>query len=127
MAFDNAVQAMYHNKVTPDAGGHYWEAPQVIHHREKCTGTPVIKVYPYRMSFKIKEARQDNTLVHCRVQLVVQPISRSVPTHSRVIDLFNIQSSQESHDNHDPPPSSSSSSSQEQQDGMLHRKICPML
>ena len=108
MAFDNAVQAMYHNKVTPDAGGQYWGAPQVINLREKCTGTPVINVYPYRTNFKIEGYRQYNTLVHCRVQLVVQRISRSAPTHSRVIDLFDIQSSQESHDcddrAHPPPP-----------------------
>ena len=108
MAFDNAVQAMYHDKVTPDAGGQYWGAPQVIHLREKCTGTPVINVYPYRTTFKIDKARQYNTLAHCRVQLAVQRISRSAPTHSRVIDLFDIQSSQESHDRdnrgHPPPP-----------------------
>ena len=58
MAFDNAVQAMYRDKVTPDAGGQYWGAPQVIHLREKCTGTPVINVYPYCTTFKIEGARQ---------------------------------------------------------------------
>jgi hypothetical protein len=68
-AFDNAVQAMYRNKVTPDAGGQYWGAPQVINLHEKCTGTPMINVYPYRMNFKIEGTRQYNTLVHCRVQL----------------------------------------------------------
>ncbi len=51
----------------------------------------MIKVYPYRTSFKIEGAHQYNTLAHCRVQLVVQHISRSAPTHSRVIDLFDIQ------------------------------------
>jgi hypothetical protein len=104
MTFGNAVQAMYHDKMTPDTGGQYWGAPQVIHLREKCTGTPVIHVYPYRTSFKIEGARQYNTLAHCRMQLAVQRISRSAPTHSRVIDLFGIQSSQESHDDHAPPP-----------------------
>jgi hypothetical protein len=105
MAFDNAVQAMYHNKVTPDAGAQYWGAPQVIHLHEKCMGTPVFNVYPYPTSFNIKGARQYNTLVHCRVQLVVQRISRSAPTHSWwVIDLFDIQSSQESRDDHALPP-----------------------
>ena len=77
MAFDNAVQAMYHDKVTPDAGGQYWG----------CTGTPVIHTYVYPISFKIEGARQYNTLAHCRVQLAVQRISRSALTHSRVIDL----------------------------------------
>ncbi len=62
MAFDNAVQAIYRNKVTPDTGGQYWGAPQVIHLCEKCMGTPVIHVYPYCTSFKIKGARQYNTL-----------------------------------------------------------------
>ena len=91
MAFDNAVQAMYRDKVTPDAGGQYWGAPQGIHLREKCTGTPVIHTYVYPTSFKIEGARQYNTLAHCRVQLAVQRISRSAPNHSRVINLFNIQ------------------------------------
>ncbi len=104
MAFDNAVQAMYHDKVTPDAGGQYWGAPQVINLREKCMGTPVINVYPYRTTFKIEGSCQYNTLAHCRVQLAVQRISRSAPTHSRVINLFDIQSSQESHDQAHPPP-----------------------
>ena len=108
MAFNNSVQAMYRDKVIPDAGGQYWGAPQVIQLREKCTGTPVIHTYPYRTSFKIEGNRQNNTLAHCRVQLAVQRISRSAPTHSRVIDLFDIQSSQESHDRdnrgHPPPP-----------------------
>ncbi len=47
MAFDNAVQAMYQDKVTPDAGGQYEGGPQVIHLCEKCTGTHVLNVYPY--------------------------------------------------------------------------------
>ena len=68
----------------------------------------MIHVYHYHTSFKIKGACQYNTLAHCRVQLAVQRISRSAPTHSRVIDLFDIQSSQESHDRddraHPPPP-----------------------
>jgi len=56
------------------------------------------------MTFKIEGARQYNTLAHCRVQLAVQRISRSAPTHSRNIDLFDIQSSQESNDQAHPPP-----------------------
>ena len=104
MAFDNAVQAMYHDKVSPDAGGQYWPPPQVIQLREKCTGTPMINVYPYHKNFKIKGYRQYNTLVHCRVQLAVQRISRSALTHSRVIDLFDIQSSQDSNGQAHPTP-----------------------
>jgi hypothetical protein len=109
MAFDNAVQAMYHDKVIPDAGGQYWGPPQVIQLCKKCTGTPVIHTYVYPTSFKIEGARQYNTLAHCWVQLAVQCISRLAPTHSRVINLFDIQSpSQESRDDHDdrgsPPP-----------------------
>jgi len=102
MAFDNAVQDMYRDKVTPDAGGQYWGAPQVIHLRKKCTGTPVIHTYVYPTSFKIEGSHQYNTLAHCRVQLAVQRISRSAPTHRQVINLFDIQSpSQESRDDRD--------------------------
>ncbi len=76
----------------------------MINLREKCTGTPVINVYPYRTTFKIEGSRQYNTLAHCRVQLAVQRISRLTPTQSQVIDLFDIQSSQESHDRGHPTP-----------------------
>ncbi len=105
MAFDNAVQAMYHDKVTPDAGGQYWGGPPSDPPSREVHGDP----RDQRVS--LPHNLQDRgsppvTLAHCRVQLAVQRISRSAPTHSRVIDLFDIQSSQESHDrdDRDPPP-----------------------
>ncbi len=71
---------------------------------KKCMETPMINIYPYRMTLKINGDHQYNTLVHCQVQLAIHLISRSAPMDSRVIDLFDIQSSQDSCNNHDLPP-----------------------
>ena len=67
-------------------------------------GDPVVNLFPYRTSKKINGSRQYNTIVHCRVQLVVQHIYVPTRTKSRVIDLFGIASSQESNDDPLPPP-----------------------
>ena len=104
IAYSNAVQAMHRDKVIPDATGMYWGAPQVIRLQEKCTGTPVVDLFPYRTSEKINGSRQYNTIVHCRVQLAVQRVYVQARTTSRVIDLFGIASSQESNDDPPPPP-----------------------
>ena len=95
---------MHKDKVISDATGMYWGATQVIHLREKCMGTPVVDLFPYRMSEKINGSPQYNTLVHCRVQLAVQSVYVPVHTKSRVINLFGIVSSQESNDDLPPPP-----------------------
>ena len=100
----DAVQAMYNEKKTPDAGGQYSAAPQVIRLREKCTGTPVERLYPYATPHKIHGYRQFNTLAHCRVQLAVQRYSTVMTTRYETINLFGIHSSQESHDDPPPPP-----------------------
>ena len=94
---------MRHNKVSHDAGGQYWGAPQVIRLREECTGTPTMSIYPYPTKNVIRGHRQYNTLAHCRVQLAKQRYSNVTKTHVKTIDLFGIQSSQES--SHDDPPS----------------------
>ena len=93
---------MHQSKVSPDAVGQYWGAPQVIRLTEKCTGTPLESIYHYRTPFKVEGHHQYNTLLHCRVQLAVQRYSNAAPTHSRVIDLFGIQSSQESCESYEP-------------------------
>jgi hypothetical protein len=104
VAYCDATQEMHRNKVSPDAGGQYWGAPQVIRLREKCTGTPTDAIYPYPTKTKVDGHRQYNTLAHCRVQLALKHYSNAAPTHYRTIDLFGIQSSQESHDDPDSPP-----------------------
>jgi hypothetical protein len=102
VAYSNVMQAMHQSKVSPDAVGQYWGAPQVIRLTEKCTGTPLESIYHYRTPFKVEGHHQYNTLLHCRVQLAVQRYSNAAPTHSRVIDLFGIQSSQESCESYEP-------------------------
>ena len=102
VAYSNVMQAMHQSKVSPDAAGQYWGAPQVIRLTEKCTGTPLESIYHYRTPFLIEGHRQFNTLLHCRVQQAVQSFSNAAPTHSKVIDLFGIQSSQESNESYEP-------------------------
>jgi len=104
IAYDDATQEMRHNKVSHDAGGQYWGAPQVIRLREECTGTPIESIYPYPTKVKIQGHRQYNTLAHCRVQLAKQRFNNQTKTQVRTIDLFGIQSSQSSHDDLPSPP-----------------------
>ncbi len=92
------------NRFTPNASGLYWGAPRVIRLSKKVTGLHLKLVHPYPTKVKIQGATQYNTLVHCRVMLVRQRIKASAPMHYRVINLFGLQSSQESNDNHQEPP-----------------------
>jgi hypothetical protein len=95
---------MHVNRLSPDASGLYWEAPQVIRLSKKVTGSHLESVHPYLTKVKILGATQYNTLSNCRVMLARQHIKASAPTHYRVIDLFRLQSSQESNDDHQEPP-----------------------
>jgi len=105
IAYDDATQEMRHDKVAHDVGGQYWGTPQVIRLREECTGTPTMSIYPYPTKNVIRGHRQYNTLAHCRVQLAKQRYSNVTKTHVKTIDLFGIQSSQESsHDDAPSPP-----------------------
>ena len=72
---------------------------------EKVTSSPIKSVYPYPTKVKIQGHTQYNTLAHCRVKLAKQRIEATTKTHVAVLDLFNLQSSQESHNNDDcwPP------------------------
>ena len=74
--------------------------------KEKVTGTPVFGHHPYPTKTKIKEQTQFNTLAHCRVKLAKQCIVATAKTHITVLNLFNLQSRQESHEDDDrgPPP-----------------------
>jgi hypothetical protein len=104
IAYDNMLQVMNVNRLSPDTSGLYLGAPQVIRLSKKVTGLHLELVHPYPTKVKILGATQYNTLVHCRVMLARQRIKASAPTHYRVINLFGLQSSQESNDNHQDPP-----------------------
>ncbi len=104
IAYDNVLQEMHLNRLTPNASGLYWGAPQVIRLSKKVIGLHLESVHPYPTKVKIQGATQYNTLAHCRVMLARQRIKASAPTHYRVIDLFGLQSSQESNDDHQEPP-----------------------
>jgi hypothetical protein len=104
IAYDNVLQEMHLNRLTPNASGLYWCAPQVIRLSEKVIGLHLELVHSHPTKVKIQVATQYNTLMHCRVMLVRQRIKASAPMHYRVIDLFGLQSSQESDNNHQEPP-----------------------
>ena len=71
---------------------------------EKVTRSPVESVYPYPTKVKIQGHTQYNILAHCRVKLAKQRIEATKKMHVAILDLFNLQSSQESHDNNDRGP-----------------------
>jgi hypothetical protein len=104
IAYDNALQEMHGSNVTPDTSNLYWGTAQVIKLTEKVMGSPVESVHPYPTKEKIQGHTQYNTLAHCRVRLAKQRVEATKKTHYKVIGLFNLQSSQESHDNDDRPP-----------------------
>jgi hypothetical protein len=104
IAYNNVLQEMHLKRLTPDASGLYWGAPQVIRLSKKVTGSHIELVHPYPTKVKVQGATQYNTLVHCWEMLARQRIKASAPTHYRVINLFGLQSSQESNDNLQEPP-----------------------
>jgi hypothetical protein len=104
IAYDNVLQEMHVNRLSPNASGLYWGGPQVIRLSKKVTGLHLESVHMYPTKVKILGATQYNTLAHCRVMLARQRIKASAPTHYRVINLFGLQSSQESNDYHQDPP-----------------------
>ena len=63
---------------------------------EKVTGSPIKSVYPYPTKVKIQGHTQYNTLAHCRVKRAKQRVEATTKTHVAVLNLFNLQSSQES-------------------------------
>jgi hypothetical protein len=100
-AFDDVTQAMFKDKVKPDANGVYWGDPQNIHLKEKCTGTVVAlaKVYcaPTKVEaikYKGRRNYQFNTIVSCKVQWAERSKTARVRTKTTVVDMFDVPSSQ---------------------------------
>jgi hypothetical protein len=100
-AFDDVTQAMFKDKVKPDANGVYWGDPQNIHLKEKCTGTVVTlaKVYcaPTKVEaikYKGRQIYQFNMIVSCKVQWAERRKTARVGTKTTVVDMFDVPSSQ---------------------------------
>ena len=53
IAYDNVLQEMHLNRLTPNASGLYWGAPQVIRLSKKVTGSHLKLVHPYLTKVKI--------------------------------------------------------------------------
>ena len=108
IAYDDVAQKMIGDKVTPDAAGRFWGAPQVIKLKARVTGTPKESFLPYPTAhtaeWKGKAHRQFNTLCHCKVQLEKQRFTNMVKAERRTINLFDLPSSQDSNDDPSPPP-----------------------
>ena len=101
LSFDDVTQAMFRDKVEPDASGVYWGDPQKVHLKEKCTGTvkALAKVYPVPPNVKAIKDRgkwnyQFNTIVSCKVQWAERCKTASVKTKMMVVDMFDVPSSQ---------------------------------
>jgi hypothetical protein len=74
IAYDNTLQEMHGNNVTPDPLNLYWGTVQVIKLTKKVTGSPVKSVYHYPTKVKTQGLTQYNTLAHCRVKLAKQRV-----------------------------------------------------
>ena len=100
-AFDDVTQAMFKDKVEPDANGVYWGDPQKVYLQEKCTGTVTALAKVYRAPTK-GEAIKDkgrrnykfNTIVSCKVQWAERRKTASVRTKTTVVNIFDVSSSQ---------------------------------
>jgi hypothetical protein len=100
-AFDDVTQAMFKDKVEPDANGVYWGDSQKIHLKEKCTGTVVALAKVYQAPAKVKAIKykdrrsyQFNTIVSCKVQWAERRKTASVVTRTTVVNMFDVPSSQ---------------------------------
>jgi hypothetical protein len=99
--FDDVTQAMFTDKVEPDANGIYWGDPQKVHLKEKCTSTVVALAKVYRAPTKVEAIKykgrrnyQFNTIVSCKVQWGERRKTMSVKTKTTVVDMFDVPSSQ---------------------------------
>ena len=100
-AFDDVTQAMFKDKVEPDANGIYWGDPQKVHLKEKCTGTVVALAKVYRAATKVEAIKyngrqnyQFNMIVSCKVQWAERRKTASVKMKTTVVDMFDVPSSQ---------------------------------
>ena len=62
-AFDDVTQAMFKDKVEPDANGVYWGDPQRVHLKEKRTGTVVALAKVYRAPTKVEAIKYNDCIV----------------------------------------------------------------
>ena len=100
-AFNDVTQAMFKDKVEPDANNVYWGDPKKVHLKEKCTGMVAALVKVYHASTKVKAIKykgrwnyQFNTIVSCKVQWAERCKTASVKTKMMVVDMFDVPSSQ---------------------------------
>ena len=105
IAYDYALQEIHESNVTPNPLNLYWGTAQVIKLTKKVMGSSIKLVYPYPTKVKIQGLPQYITLAHCKVKLAKQCIKAMAKKHVIVLNLFEIQLCQESHDddNHWPP------------------------
>jgi len=100
-AFDDMTQAMFKDKVEPDANGVYWGDSQKIHLKEKCTGTVVALAKVYRVPSNVKAVKdkgrrnyQFNTIVSCKAQWAERHKTATIKKKTTVVDMFDVPSSQ---------------------------------
>lgn len=100
-AVDVNADQMRKDKVE-QSGDYYWGAEQVVHLKERCTGTPTIKYVEYYNGNKVGKYKQYNSVVTCKVQVADQRMNSMKAVSRSVVNLFDIPSSQE--DSPPPPP-----------------------
>jgi len=88
--------------IKPNANQNYWGRPQEFHLNKRYTGTPETVAMPYKAPYPLEpvtDARghwhyQFHTIALVKVQLADQHKTSKKNTKTKLIDLYNVKSSQ---------------------------------
>jgi hypothetical protein len=100
--FDKIMQAILKDKIKHNANRNYWGKPQEIHLKKRCMSTPKTVVMPYKAPYpleSVNDARgqqhyQFHMIVLFKVDLVDQQKTLKKNTKTKLIDLYEVESSQ---------------------------------
>jgi hypothetical protein len=108
VTWDNTALEMQAKNVRP-VNGLFWGEPQVVRLRWKCTGTPTaVNKHDYPTEYRVKDKRgewhvQCDCIVLVTVRKAEERTQAEFEVVSSYVDLFGIDSSQESQRSDDPP------------------------
>ncbi len=104
-SFNQGTRAIYKDKIKPKANRNYWGEPQEIHLKKRCRGMPETVTMPYKAPYPLKPVTnpkgrrhyQFNTVVLVKVQLADQCKTAKKTTKTKLVDLYEIESSSGHH------------------------------
>jgi len=108
VAWDDTALEMQQQNVRP-LNGLFWGEPQVVQLRWKCTGTPTrVDKHDYLTEHRVKDKQgewhvQCDCIVLVTVRKAEEQTQAELEVETSYVDLFGIDSSQESQRSDDPP------------------------